>query len=126
VAEVRVNTSTGKTELLHVTAAHDVGRILNPVGFEGQVCGGVAQGFGYALLEDFNIEHGQVKSENFDSYLLPTIKDIPRITVIGVETPILPGRTGRKASASRPLNWPRQLSIMRSASRSGGALISCR
>ncbi|MCX3406744.1 molybdopterin cofactor-binding domain-containing protein [Raoultella ornithinolytica] len=96
VAEVRVNTSTGKTELLHVTAAHDVGRILNPVGFEGQVCGGVAQGFGYALLEDFNIEHGQVKSENFDSYLLPTIKDIPRMTVIGVENPDLAGPYGAK------------------------------
>ncbi|XXD09398.1 molybdopterin cofactor-binding domain-containing protein [Klebsiella sp. R445] len=96
VAEVRVNTSTGKTDLLHVTAAHDVGRILNPVGFEGQVCGGIAQGFGYALLEDFNIEHGQVKSENFDSYLLPTIKDIPRMTVIGVENPDIAGPMGAK------------------------------
>ncbi|MFW0765381.1 molybdopterin cofactor-binding domain-containing protein [Trabulsiella odontotermitis] len=96
VAEVRVNTSTGKTDLLHVTAAHDVGHVLNPVGFEGQVCGGVAQGFGYALLEDFNIEHGQVKSENFDSYLLPTIKDIPQITVIGVENPDAAGPLGAK------------------------------
>lgn len=96
VAEVRVNTSTGKTDLLHVTAAHDVGQVLNPVGFEGQVCGGIAQGFGYALLEDFNIEHGQVKSENFDSYLLPTIKDIPSITVIGVENPDKAGPLGAK------------------------------
>lgn len=96
VAEVKVNTSTGKTDLLHLTAAHDVGNIINPVGFEGQVCGGVAQGFGYALLEDFNIEHGKVKSENFDSYLLPTIKDIPRITVIGVENPDSAGPLGAK------------------------------
>lgn len=96
VAEVRVNTSTGKTDLLHVTAAHDVGRIINPVGFEGQVYGGVAQGFGYALLEDFNTENGQVKSENFDSYLLPTIKDIPRMTIIGVENPDVAGPLGAK------------------------------
>ncbi|KFK95511.1 MULTISPECIES: molybdopterin cofactor-binding domain-containing protein [unclassified Serratia (in: enterobacteria)] len=96
IAEVRVNTSTGKTDVLHVTAAHDVGHVLNPVGFEGQVCGGVAQGFGYALLEDFNIENGQVKSENFDSYLLPTIKDIPPITVIGVENPDMAGPLGAK------------------------------
>lgn len=96
VAEVRVNISTGKTDLLHVTAAHDVGHVINPVGFEGQVCGGVAQGFGYALLEDFNIEHGQVKSENFDSYLLSTIKDIPAITVIGVENPDKAGPLGAK------------------------------
>ncbi|MEK5782769.1 molybdopterin cofactor-binding domain-containing protein, partial [Acinetobacter baumannii] len=76
------------------TAAHDVGRVLNPVGFEGQVYGGVAQGFGYALLEDFNIENGQVKSENFDSYLLPTMKDIPRMTIIGVENPDIAGPLG--------------------------------
>ncbi|KEY57139.1 molybdopterin cofactor-binding domain-containing protein [Serratia sp. DD3] len=96
VAETRTNTSTGKTELLHVTAVHDVGHVINPVGFEGQVSGGVAQGFGYALLEDFNIEGGEVKSENFDSYLLPTIKDIPPITVIGVENPDAAGPLGAK------------------------------
>ncbi|MTH46723.1 molybdopterin cofactor-binding domain-containing protein [Intestinirhabdus alba] len=96
VAEVRVNTSTGKTDLLHVTAAHDVGRVINQVGFEGQVYGGVSQGFGYALLEDFNIENGQVKSENLDSYLLPTIKDIPPMTVIGVENPDIAGPLGAK------------------------------
>ncbi|EDU7995277.1 molybdopterin-dependent oxidoreductase [Salmonella enterica subsp. diarizonae] len=96
IAEVRVNTSTGKTDLLHVTAAHDVGRVLNPIGFEGQVYGGVAQGFGYALLEDFNIENGQVKSENFDSYLLPTMKDIPPMTIIGVENPDIAGPLGAK------------------------------
>lgn len=96
IAEVRVNTSTGKTDLLHVTAAHDVGHIINPVGFNGQVSGGIAQGFGYALLEDFNIENGQVKSENFDTYLLPTIKDIPEITIIGVENPDQAGPLGAK------------------------------
>lgn len=96
VAETRINTSTGKTDLLHVTAVHDVGHVINPIGFEGQVSGGVAQGFGYALLEDFNIEHGQVKSENFDSYLLPTIKDIPEITVIGIENPDKAGPLGAK------------------------------
>ncbi len=96
VAETRTNISTGKTDLLHVTAAHDVGHVINPVGFEGQVSGGVAQGFGYALLEDFNIEQGEVKSENFDSYLLPTIKDIPKITVIGVENPDGSGPLGAK------------------------------
>ncbi|HKM98630.1 MAG TPA: molybdopterin cofactor-binding domain-containing protein [Buttiauxella sp.] len=96
VAEVRVNTSTGKTDLLHVTAAHDVGHVINPVGFNGQVSGGIAQGFGYALLEDFNIENGKVKSENFDTYLLPTIKDIPEITIIGVENPDLAGPLGAK------------------------------
>ncbi len=96
VAEVCVNTSTGKTELLHVTAVHDVGKVINQVGYEGQVSGGIAQGFGYALLEDFNIEHGVVKSENFDTYLLPTIKDLPPITIIAVENADIAGPLGAK------------------------------
>jgi CO/xanthine dehydrogenase Mo-binding subunit len=83
VAEVAVDTSTGKVTMQRVTAVHDVGKVINPVGFEGQVCGGIAQGCGYAVLEDFNIEHGIVKSENFDSYLLPTIKDIRPLMLCG-------------------------------------------
>jgi CO/xanthine dehydrogenase FAD-binding subunit len=67
------------------------------VGFEGQVCGGIAQGCGYAILEDFNIEHGIVKSENFDSYLLPTIKDIPPIDVHAVENHDPQGPFGAKS-----------------------------
>lgn len=58
-----------------VTAVHDVGKVINPVGLKRARC--AVASLGYAILEDFNIEHGIVKSENFDSYLLPTIKDIP-------------------------------------------------
>ena len=97
VAEVAVDTSTGKITLQRVTAVHDVGKVINPVGYEGQVCGGIAQGCGYAILEDFNIEHGKVKSENFDSYLLPTIKDIPPIDVHAVENHDPDGPFGAKS-----------------------------
>jgi CO/xanthine dehydrogenase Mo-binding subunit/CO/xanthine dehydrogenase FAD-binding subunit len=97
IAEVAIDTSTGKVTLQRVTAVHDVGKVINPVGFEGQVCGGIAQGCGYAVLEDFNIEHGIVKSENFDSYLLPTIKDIPPIDVYAVENYDPQGPFGAKS-----------------------------
>ncbi len=97
IAEVAIDTSTGKVTLQRVTAVHDVGKVINPVGFEGQVCGGIAQGCGYAVLEDFNIEHGIVKSENFDSYLLPTIKDIPPIDVYAVENHDPQGPFGAKS-----------------------------
>jgi CO/xanthine dehydrogenase Mo-binding subunit/CO/xanthine dehydrogenase FAD-binding subunit len=97
VAEVAVDTSTGKVTMQRVTAVHDVGKVINPVGFEGQVCGGIAQGCGYAVLEDFNIEHGIVKSENFDSYLLPTIKDIPPIDAYAVENHDPQGPFGAKS-----------------------------
>ncbi|MFI8415130.1 molybdopterin cofactor-binding domain-containing protein [Serratia sp. NPDC078593] len=96
VVDLQVDTNTGKITVNNVTAAHDVGKVINKVGFEGQVYGGVLQGLGYALLEDFNIENGRVKSENFDTYLLPTIKDMPHVDVIAVENNDIHGPYGAK------------------------------
>ncbi len=97
IADIIVDTRTGKISINHATAAHDVGKVINKVGFEGQVSGGIAQGMvGYGMLEEFNIEHGEVKSENFDTYLLPTIKDIPPITIIPVENHDKAGPFGAK------------------------------
>ena len=82
---------------MKVTAAHDVGKVINKLGIEGQVYGGVAQGIGYAVLEDFNIQNGVVKSSNLDEYLIPTIKDIPEIEPILVENPDKYGPFGAKS-----------------------------
>lgn len=103
VAEIRVDTYTGKMEVLRVTAAHDVGRAIHKVGVEGQIYGGVVQGMGYAILEDFNMQGGMVKSENFDAYLLPTIKDIGDIDPIIIENPDKYGPFGAK-SVGEPTN----------------------
>ncbi len=97
IADIVIDTRTGKIHINHVTAVHDVGKVINKVGFEGQVSGGIAQGMiGYGMLEEFNTENGEVKSENFDTYLLPTIKDIPPITVIPVENHDKAGPFGAK------------------------------
>ncbi|QCT19502.1 aldehyde oxidase [Jejubacter calystegiae] len=97
IADIVVDTRTGKITINHATAVHDVGKVINKVGFEGQVSGGIAQGMvGYGMLEEFNIEQGEVKSENFDTYLLPTIKDIPPITIIPVENHDNAGPFGAK------------------------------
>ncbi|WP_127956454.1 molybdopterin cofactor-binding domain-containing protein [Serratia microhaemolytica] len=96
IVDLQIDTNTGKIQVNNVTAVHDVGKVINKVGFEGQVYGGVMQGLGYALLEDFNIEHGRVKSENFDTYLIPTIKDMPHIDVIPVENNDIHGPYGAK------------------------------
>lgn len=97
IADVVVDTRTGKITINHATAVHDVGKVINKVGFEGQVSGGIAQGMiGYGMLEEFNTEHGEVKSENFDTYLLPTIKDIPPMTIIPVENHDKAGPFGAK------------------------------
>ncbi len=97
IADVKVDTHTGKIEALNITAAHDVGRVINRTGAEGQVCGGVAQGLGYGMLENYNIESGEVKSVNFDTYLIPTINDIPPIQPVLVENPDPAGPFGAKS-----------------------------
>ena len=97
IADVKVDRHTGKIEILKITAAHDVGRVINRLGAEGQVFGGVTQGFGYGVLEDYQIEHGAVKSANFDTYLLPTINDIQNIEPILVENPDKFGAFGAKS-----------------------------
>jgi CO/xanthine dehydrogenase Mo-binding subunit len=56
VVEIEVDTDTGFIKLLKVTGAHDVGRVLNRLGIEGQIEGGVVMGQGYAFTEDLMIE----------------------------------------------------------------------
>ncbi|WP_034917749.1 molybdopterin cofactor-binding domain-containing protein [Erwinia sp. 9145] len=97
IADIAVDTRTGKITINKVTAVHDVGKVINKVGFEGQVYGGIVQGLvGYGMLEEFNIEQGEVKSENFDTYLLPTIKDVPEIDIVAVENHDKAGPFGAK------------------------------
>ena len=97
IAEIRIDTSTGKIDVQKVTAAHDVGKVINKIGAEGQVTGGVAQGIGYAILEDYNIQNGIVKSSNFDEYLIPTIKDVNNIDIILIENEDKHGPLGAKS-----------------------------
>ena len=97
IADVAVDLRTGKVTVNSVVATHDVGKVINPVGFNGQVYGGVLQGMiGYGMLEDFNTEQGVVKSENFDTYLLPTIKDMPPIIINAIENADKAGPMGGK------------------------------
>ena len=97
IAEIKVDTFTGKIDVLKITAAHDVGKVLNKLGAEGQIFGGVTQGLGYAVLEDYNIQNGVVKSENFDEYLIPTVKDVPEIEPVLIENSDKYGPFGAKS-----------------------------
>ena len=97
IADIKVDTHTGKIIVENITAAHDVGKAINRLGVEGQIYGGVAQGMGYGVLEHYNIQNGEVKSQNLDEYLIPTIKDINKITPIIVENPDIDGPLGAKS-----------------------------
>ncbi len=88
IAEVEVDMDLGTVKVLHIHAAHDVGRAVNPTQVEGQIHGGVAQGLGLALME----EYISGRTDNLHDYLIPTIGDIPPITTYIIEDaePIAP------------------------------------
>ncbi|WP_202909535.1 xanthine dehydrogenase family protein molybdopterin-binding subunit [Alkalilacustris brevis] len=85
VAEVEVDTVTGEVQVLGVWAVHDVGRAINPRGVEGQIEGGIVQGLGQALMEDYETVDGHTTTHGFAKYILPTSLDIPQINCRLVE-----------------------------------------
>ncbi len=97
IAQIKLDTYTGKIDVEKITAVHDVGKIINLIGAEGQVTGGVTQGIGYAILEDYNIQNGEVKSANLDEYLIPTAKDVKDIKPILIENEDPAGPFGAKS-----------------------------
>ncbi|MGH2601349.1 MAG: xanthine dehydrogenase family protein molybdopterin-binding subunit, partial [Dehalococcoidia bacterium] len=82
VAEVSVDPETGEVKLLRFTTAHDAGVVVNPIGFQGQINGGVVSGIGYALMEEVQLEDGRVTTLSFGDYKMPTIRDIPPLTTV--------------------------------------------
>ncbi len=82
VVELDVDTQTGMITLHSIDAAYDVGRAINPALVEGQIIGGIAQGIGLALME----EYLPGRNNNFHDYLIPTIGDVPEVRVTLVES----------------------------------------
>ena len=99
LAEVEVDTELGTVKLVHLTAAHDVGRAINPTLVEGQIEGGAAQGLGMALMEEFF----PGKGENLHDYLIPTIGDMPVVESILIEDPSSIGPFGAKGIGEQAL-----------------------
>ena len=81
MAEVEVDTVLGTTKVLGIVAAHDVGRAINPTLVEGQIHGGIAQGLGLALMEEFI----PGRTENLHDYLIPTVGDMPPVKTYLIE-----------------------------------------
>jgi len=99
VASVEVDVELGTVKVTKVVAAHDVGRSLNPLQVEGQIHGGVAQGLGLALME----EYIPGRTENLHDYLIPTFGDVPPIDTILVEDPEPTGPYGAKGVGEHAL-----------------------
>ncbi|HEX6144946.1 MAG TPA: molybdopterin cofactor-binding domain-containing protein, partial [Geminicoccaceae bacterium] len=92
IARVEVDLELGTTRVLDVIAAHDVGRAINPQQVEGQIEGGILQGLGFALME----EYLPGRTQNLHDYLIPTVGDVPRIEVLLIEDPEPLGPSGAK------------------------------
>ena len=88
VAQVEVDTATGRVTLLRYVVAHDCGRVINPIIVEGQVHGGVAQGVGGALFEEMVYDDtGQLLTGSLMDYAVPKADDLPLIETVHLEFP---------------------------------------
>jgi CO/xanthine dehydrogenase Mo-binding subunit len=119
LAEVDVDTALGTVRVRRITAAHDLGRVVNPMLAEGQVEGGVAQGLGMALMEDYV----PGRTENLHDYLIPTTGDMPRIRSIFVERPDPEGPMGVKGLGEHVL-IPTAPAILNAIRHATGARIT--
>ena len=102
VAEVEVDMRTGKTDVIGFWAA-PIGSTIFPQGTVGQVYGGVAQGLGYTLVEGTHYVDGYLQATNFDTYLIPTARDVPDISCTLLEMPYSHGPFGAKNVAEPAL-----------------------
>lgn len=82
---VEVDDETGKVDVIELVTVNDGGKIINPVLAKGQAQGGCAMGIGYALMEEVELNKGDIKNRNFSDYIIPTSKDVPTITTHFVE-----------------------------------------
>jgi CO/xanthine dehydrogenase Mo-binding subunit len=92
MAVVEVDLDLGTVKVLEIIAAHDVGKAINPTQVEGQIHGGIMQGLGLALME----EYLPGKTENLHDYLIPTMGDMPNMKCILIEDAEPLGPSGAK------------------------------
>jgi len=119
IAELEVDLKLGTVKLIKITAAHDVGRAINPLLVEGQIEGGIAQGIGMALME----EYIPGRTENLHDYLIPTIGDVPPIETILVEVPDPEGPFGAKGLGEHVL-IPTAPAILNAIRHATGVLVT--
>ncbi|MER9250445.1 molybdopterin-dependent oxidoreductase [Mesorhizobium sp. M0598] len=119
IAELEVDLRLGTVKLIKITAAHDVGKAINPLLAEGQIEGGIAQGIGMALME----EYIPGRTENLHDYLIPTIGDVPPIETILIEVPDPEGPFGAKGLGEHVL-IPTAPAILNAIRHATGVLVT--
>ena len=91
--EVQVDTETGQIDVLQVVPVHEIGRVIHPLGAAGQIEGGIQQGIGHTLTEDYVIDltDGRSLNAGFVDYKMPLSMDMPPIRTVLLETAPDPG-----------------------------------
>lgn len=120
VVALEVDLTLGTIELRQIVAAHDVGKAINPTLVEGQIEGGIAQGIGLALME----EYIPGRTENLHDYLIPTIGDIPPIKSILIEAAEPSGPFGAKG-IGEPALVPTAPAILNAVYAATSARLRC-
>jgi CO/xanthine dehydrogenase Mo-binding subunit len=118
-ALVEVDTALATVRVRHIAAAQDVGRAINPTLVEGQIHGAIAQGLGFALMEEFI----PGRTENLHDYLIPTVGDMPRITIHLIEDPEPEGPFGAKG-VGEPALIPTAPAILSAIRHATGARLT--
>lgn len=119
MVELAVDPALGTVHLTRITAAHDVGRAINPALAIGQIEGGIAQGIGMALME----EYLPGRTENLHDYLIPTTGDVPPITSHLIEIPDPEGPSGAKGLGEHVL-IPTAPAILNAIRHATGACVT--
>ncbi len=103
VADLEVDKETGAIKIRSYTAAQDVGLAVNPALVEGQIQGGVAQGIGWALTENYIYRKGVLQNASLMDYLMPTPADVPFIETLLVEIRSATGPFGIRGVGEPPI-----------------------
>jgi CO/xanthine dehydrogenase Mo-binding subunit len=120
VAEVEVDLRTYGTRVIDFVALQDVGTVLHQTFARGQVQGGVAQGIGWALMEECRWQDGAMSNAQLTNYIVPTSDDLPPIRVFFEETPWPGGPSGAKGLGELPIDGPAP-AIVNAIARAVGA-----
>ncbi|HKJ86244.1 MAG TPA: xanthine dehydrogenase family protein molybdopterin-binding subunit, partial [Spirochaetia bacterium] len=108
-AEVEVDTQTGEVRVLRIVAAHEFGRVLNPLTLSSQIEGGVFQGVGFAMMEEriMDPSTGRFVNPNLSEYRLPTALDVPTVDSLFIGPPDeQSNNTGAKGAGEPPIIPP--------------------
>lgn len=122
IAEVEVDTETGQVRVTRMTTAHDSGKILNHLTYQGQIDGGVVNGIGFALMEDNPMSDGKITTLNLGDFKLPCAKDIPTLNTVFVEQGEGPVPFQGKAIGELP-NVPTAAAIANAVADATGARV---